>query len=354
MSRFFSPKYSSLTPYTPGEQPQERKYLKLNTNESPFPPSPLAQRLARDAAGDCQLYSDPECRALVNTAAESFGVEKENLLFTNGSDEILNFTFMAFCDSEHPAVFPNITYGFYPVFAELNNIPYEEIPLKDDFSIDINDYIGINKTIFIANPNAPTGIALSKADIEKIVASNPDNVVVVDEAYVDFGAESSLSLTKKYDNVLVCQTFSKSRSLAGARLGFGIGSKALINDLNTIKYSTNPYNINRMTMAAGIGALCDEEYFEKNCLKIAENREQTGRELQKLGFWVTDSKANFIFAKSDKIGGKDLYLSLKEKGVLIRHFETPLLKDYNRITVGSKEQMEGFIKTVWEILEEKQ
>ena len=354
MSRFFSPKYSSLTPYTPGEQPQERKYLKLNTNESPFPPSPLAQRLARDAAGDCQLYSDPECRALVNTAAESFGVEKENLLFTNGSDEILNFAFMAFCDSEHPAVFPNITYGFYPVFAELNNIPYEEIPLKDDFSIDINDYIGINKTIFIANPNAPTGIALSKADIEKIVASNPDNVVVVDEAYVDFGAESSLSLTKKYDNVLVCQTFSKSRSLAGARLGFGIGSKALINDLNTIKYSTNPYNINRMTMAAGIGALCDEEYFEKNCLKIAENREQTRRELQKLGFWVTDSKANFIFAKSDKIGGKDLYLSLKEKGVLIRHFETPLLKDYNRITVGSKEQMEEFIKTVREILEEKQ
>ena len=261
---------------------------------------------------------------------------------------------MAFCDSEHPAVFPNITYGFYPVFAELNNIPYEEIPLKDDFSIDINDYIGINKTIFIANPNAPTGIALSKADIERIVASNPDNVVVVDEAYVDFGAESSVSLTKKYDNVLVCQTFSKSRSLAGARLGFGIGSKALINDLNTIKYSTNPYNINRMTMAAGIGALCDEEYFEKNCLKIAENREQTVRELQKLGFWVTDSKANFIFAKSDKIGGKDLYLSLKEKGVLIRHFETPLLKDYNRITVGSKEQMEGFIKTVWEILEEKQ
>ncbi len=354
MSRFFSPKYSSLTPYTPGEQPQERKYLKLNTNESPFPPSPLAQRLARDAAGDCQLYSDPECRALVNTAAESFGVEKENLLFTNGSDEILNFAFMAFCDSEHPAVFPNITYGFYPVFAELNNIPYEEIPLKDDFSIDINDYIGINKTIFIANPNAPTGIALSKADIEKIVASNPDNVVVVDEAYVDFGAESSVSLTKKYDNVLVCQTFSKSRSLAGARLGFGIGSKALINDLNTIKYSTNPYNINRMTMAAGIGALCDEEYFEKNCLKIAENREQTVRELQKLGFWVTDSKANFIFAKSDKIGGKELYLSLKEKGVLIRHFETPLLKDYNRITVGSKEQMEEFIKTVREILEEKQ
>lgn len=353
MSRFFSDKYSSLTPYTPGEQPQERKYLKLNTNESPFPPSPLAQRLAREAAGDCQLYSDPECRALVSVAAEKFGIDKDNILFTNGSDEILNFAFMAFCDSQHPAVFPNITYGFYPVFAQVNNIPYEEIPLKADFSIDINDYIGINKTIFIANPNAPTGIALSKADIEKIVASNPDSVVVVDEAYVDFGAESSVSLIDKYDNLLVCQTFSKSRSLAGARLGFGIGSKELIKDLNTIKYSTNPYNINRMTMAAGIGALCDTQYFEKNCLKIAENREKTVSELQKLGFTMTCSKSNFIFAKSDKIGGKDLYLSLKEKGVLIRHFETPLLKDYNRITVGSKEQMEEFIKTVREILEEK-
>lgn len=352
MSRFFSDKYSSLTPYTPGEQPQEKKYLKLNTNESPFPPSPLAQRLAREAAGDCQLYSDPECRALVSVAAEKFGIDKDNILFTNGSDEILNFSFMAFCDSQHPAVFPNITYGFYPVFAGVNNIPYEEIPLKADFSIDINDYIGINKTIFIANPNAPTGIALSKADIEKIVASNPESVVVVDEAYVDFGAESSVSLIDKYDNILVCQTFSKSRSLAGARLGFGIGSKELIKDLNTIKYSTNPYNINRMTMAAGIGALCDTQYFEKNCLKIAETREKTVSELQKLGFTMTCSKSNFIFAKSDKIGGKDLYLSLKEKGVLIRHFETPLLKDYNRITVGSKEQMEEFIKTVREILEE--
>lgn len=353
MSRFFSDKYSSLTPYTPGEQPQERKYLKLNTNESPFPPSPLAQKLAREASGDCQLYSDPECRALVSVAAEKFGIDKDNILFTNGSDEILNFSFMAFCDSQHPAVFPNITYGFYPVFAQVNNIPYEEIPLKADFSIDINDYIGINKTIFIANPNAPTGIALSKADIEKIVASNPDSVVVVDEAYVDFGAESSVSLIDKYDNILVCQTFSKSRSLAGARLGFGIGSKELIKDLNTIKYSTNPYNINRMTMAAGIGALCDTQYFEKNCLKIAETREKTVSELKKLGFTMTSSKSNFIFAKSEKIGGKDLYLSLKEKGVLIRHFETPMLKDYNRITVGSEEQMEEFIKTVREILEEK-
>lgn len=353
MSRFFSKKYSSLTPYTPGEQPQERKYLKLNTNESPFPPSPLAQKFAREAAGNCQLYSDPECRALVKVAAEKFGVDENEILFTNGSDEILNFAFMAFCDEDHPAAFPNISYGFYPVFASVNNLPYEEIPLKEDFSIDINDYKCINKTIFIANPNAPTGIALKRDEIEEIVRSNPDNIVVVDEAYVDFGTESSMSLIHKYDNILVCQTLSKSRSLAGARLGFGVGSKALIADLNTIKYSTNPYNINRMTMAAGIGAISDTAYFEENCKKIQENREWTADELKKLGFSMTDSKSNFLFAESDKISGLDLYLTLKEKGVLIRHFETPLLKNYNRITIGSREQMEEFIKTVKEVLEEK-
>lgn len=352
MSRFFSTRYSSLTPYTPGEQPLEKKYLKLNTNESPFPPSPIAQRLARQAAGDCRLYSDPECRELVSTAAEKFGIKKEEILFTNGSDEILNFAFMAFCDDKHPAVFPNISYGFYPVFAGVNNIPYEEKPLKDDFTIDINDYIGINKTIFIANPNAPTGIALSLGDIERIVASNPDSVVVIDEAYVDFGTESAVKLIHKYDNLLVCQTFSKSRSLAGARLGFGIGSQELIRDLNTIKYSTNPYNINRMTMYAGIGALCDDDYFKANCKAIEESRAYTVNELKKSGFTMTDSKANFIFAKSDKISGMQLYLSLKEKGVLIRHFETPLLKDYNRITVGSIEQMKEFIEKVNEVLEE--
>lgn len=346
-------KYLSLTPYTPGEQPQERKYLKLNTNESPFPPSVYAQKLSRQAAGDLQLYSDPQCRSLVKIAAEKFGVEEDEILFTNGSDEILNFAFMAFCDEKTPAVFPNITYGFYPVFANLNNVKYTEIPLRSDFSINKQDYFSVKKTVFIANPNAPTGIALSKAEIEKIVASNPDNVVVIDEAYVDFGAESVVELIHKYNNLLVCQTFSKSRSLAGGRLGFGIACKEIISDLNTIKYSTNPYNINRMTAAAGIGALIDDNYFKDNCEKIIATREKTVDKLKKLGFQMTNSSSNFIFAKHGKIGGMELYLSLKEKGVLIRHFETPLLKDYNRITVGSDEQMECFIKTVSEILEEK-
>lgn len=353
MSRFFSEKYAQLTPYTPGEQPQGRRYIKLNTNESPYPPSPFAQRLARQEAGNLQLYSDPECRQLVKTAAEIIGVAPEEILFTNGSDEILNFAFMAFCDATHPAVFADVTYGFYPVFARLNGIPYETVPLRDDFTLCPEDYMGVGKTVFIANPNAPTAIALSKSDIERIVASNPDNVVVVDEAYVDFGAESVLPLIHRYNNLLVCQTFSKSRSLAGARLGFGVGCKELIQDLNTVKYSTNPYNVNRMTMAAGIGALTDTVYFEQNCRKTVATREWTANELKKLGFSMTDSRTNFLFARHPAIGGKELYAALKEKGVLVRHFETERLKDYNRITIGSAEEMAIFIRTVSSVLEEK-
>lgn len=351
MSRFFSEKYSSLVPYTPGEQPKEKKYIKLNTNESPFPPSEKAVKKALEAAEVLQIYSDPECRDLVEIAAKHFGVEKDEILFTNGSDEILNFAFMAFCDEEHPAAFPDITYGFYEVFAEVNNVPFEKIPLKKDFSICVDDYISINKTVFIANPNAPTGIVLKLKDVEKIVESNPDNIVVIDEAYVDFGAQSALSLIHKYDNLLVTQTFSKSRSMAGARLGFGIGCKEIIRDLNTIKYSTNPYNINRMTMTAGIGVLEDDEYTRDNCRAIMETRELAEAELKKLGFEMTDSSANFIFAKHPEMSGLDIYSKLKSKGILIRHFEKPRLSDYNRITVGSREQMTILIETLREILE---
>lgn len=350
MSRFFSPKYDQLTPYTPGEQPRDQQYIKLNTNESPFPPSPRAQMYAKKAAEGLQLYSDPTCRALTARAAEMLGVEEEEILFTNGSDEILNFAFMAFCDGNTGAAFPDITYGFYEVFAQLNAVPYEKIPLKDDFSIDVNDYIGLNKTIFIANPNAPTGLILPLSDIERILAGNPDNIVVIDEAYVDFGGESAVSLIHKYENLLVTQTFSKSRSMAGARLGFGVGCKALIRDLNTIKYSTNPYNVNAMTMAAGLGALEDEEYFQTNCQTIVQNRAWTTEALQKLGFTVIDSKTNFVFAKHKNKDGGELYQELKDRGILVRHFGSPRLKDYNRITIGSKGQMEALIHTLEEIL----
>ena len=352
MSRFFSERLTGLVPYTPGEQPQNRQYIKLNTNESPFPPSPLAQRLARQEAGSLQLYSDPEVEPLVEIGAEKFGVEKDEILFSNSSDEMLNFAFIAFCDDTHPAVFPDVTYGFYTVFAELNHIAYEEIPVMEDLSIRVSDYIGINKTIFIANPNAPTGIALPLTAIEEIVKSNPDNIVVIDEAYVDFGAESCRPLVHKYDNLLVVQTFSKSRSMAGARLGFAFGNKDLIADLKTIKYSTNPYNVNRMTMCAGIGALADDKYFKDNCQKIIETRAFTEKELARLGFTMTDSKANFLFAKNETIGGRELYLKLKEeKGILIRHFDKDKLRDYVRITVGSMEQMEALIKALEEILQ---
>ena len=350
MGKFLDSKYSSLVPYTPGEQPKDMKYVKLNTNESPFELSPKAQEMASAAAKNLQLYSDPECRDLVKTAAEYFGVETDEILFTNGSDEILNFAFMAFC--EKGAVFPNVTYGFYSVFADLNGVKYQEIPLKDNFSVDINDYIGVNKTVFLANPNAPTGMALSVADIEKIIKSNPENVVIIDEAYVDFGAQSVIPLIKKYDNLLVTQTFSKSRSLAGGRLGFGIGSKALIRDLNTIKYSTNPYNVNSMTAAAGIGSLLDDEYIKNNCEKIKQNRDYLVNELKKLDFTMTDSLANFIFAKHQSVSGKEIYLKLKEKGVLVRHFDKEILTDYNRITIGSREQLDYLIEKLKEILGE--
>ena len=350
MSRFFTEKYSSLVPYTPGEQPQDMQYVKLNTNESPYPPSEGVTLAAQNESRRLQLYSDPECVLLRKKMSEVFGVKPGQILMVNGSDELLNFAFMAFADEKRPLAFADITYGFYPVFAELNHIPYTEIPLKDDFTLDINDYIGINKNIVIANPNAPTGIGISLEDIEKIVKSNPDNVVVIDEAYIDFGGESVVPLIEKYDNLIVSGTFSKSRSMAGARLGFGIANEALIADMNTVKYSTNPYNVNRMTGAAGIAALEDNEYYMANCRKIQQTRAWTVAELEKLGFTVLPSKANFVFAKSEKISGEKLYTELKKNGVLIRHFTKPKICEYNRITIGTPEQMKILIDTIKKII----
>lgn len=352
MSKYFTDRLSKLTPYTPGEQPKDMQYIKLNTNESPFPPSKAVSDAVLCESQKLQLYSDPECVKVRQELARVYGVDINQVIVTNGSDEVLNFAFMAFADNKSPLVFPNITYGFYPVFAELNRIPYNEIPLKSDFTIDINDYIGVNKTVVIANPNAPTGIALSLSEIESIVKSNPDNVVIIDEAYVDFGGESAVQLVDKYDNLLVVQTFSKSRSMAGARLGFGIANEKLIADLNTIRYSTNPYNVNRMTDAAGAAALLDNDYYMNNCKTICENREWTVTELKKLGFEVLPSKANFVFAKSDKIDGEKLYLELKNRGILVRHFTKDMICQYNRITIGAIEQMQKLIETITLILEE--
>ena len=353
MSRFFVSKYDSLTPYVPGEQPQDRKYIKLNTNESPFSASPQAKALAAQATERVNLYPDPECRELRRKASAAFGVPEDCIVFTNGSDEILYFAFLAFCDETHPAAFPDITYGFYPVFADLLKIPYDLIPLSEDFSVTVTDYTGIGRTIFLANPNAPTGKLLSVTEIGKIAATNPDNVVVVDEAYIDFGGETCVPLIREYGNLLVTRTFSKSRSMAGARLGIGIGSEALIRDINTLRYSTNPYNVNSMTMAAGIGALEDEEYFHSCCADTAARRDRTAKELRDLGFRVTDSMANFVFASSPKIPGGDLYLELKERGILVRHFSSERIRDYVRITIGDEAQMQTLLSNIKEILEER-
>ena len=350
MSRFLSSKYDELVPYVPGEQPKDRRFIKLNTNESPFPPSTLAVKYAMEAARSCQLYSDPELSSLTDAFCAVYGVSPSSVVFSNGSDDMLNYAFMCFCDGDHPAAFADITYGLYSVLADLNRVPYTVIPLRDDFTIDVGDYCGTDHTIFIANPNAPTGIALPVIEIERILATNPNNVVVVDEAYVDFGASSMLKLTEKYDNLLVVGTFSKSRSLAGARLGYACASEAIIADINAIRYSLNPYNVNSMTLAAGIGSLEDDEYNRANCSVIIENREYAAEELKKLGFTLTDSKANFLFARHPDFSGEQIYSRLREKGILVRHFGSERIKDYNRITVGTRGEMQELIKCLKEII----
>ncbi len=353
MSKFLKNCYANLDAYVPGEQPKDCEYIKLNTNESPFEPSEsVIKAVNSDEVKNLRLYSDPTASALKSKISELYGVNSENVYVANGSDDILNFSFMAFSGESKQAVFPEISYGFYKVFANLYGIESEMIPLKEDFSIDYKDYLYKNKFIIIANPNAPTGLTLSVKEIEEIVKTNKNNVVLIDEAYVDFGGESVVPLTKKYDNLLVSMTFSKSRCMAGARLGFAIGNKELIKDLELIKYSTNPYNINRLTLVAGVAALEENDYYMDRCKEIIKNREYTEKELKKLGFTLTDSKTNFVFAQCDFIDGEELYKRLKAKGILVRHFSLEKIKNYNRITIGTIEQMRALINAIKEIKEE--
>ena len=351
MSTFFSSALKNLAPYTPGEQPQDQQYVKLNTNESPYPPSAgVIAALNDKEAADLRLYSDPECKELKKALAGYYGVEPENIYVGNGSDEALNFAFLSYATDGRGVAFADITYGFYPVFADLYHIPVQIVPLKPDFSIDPRDYYGLNKTIVIANPNAPTGLALSRGEMEGIVKANPDSVVVVDEAYVDFGAESCVELTKEYPNLLVVQTYSKSRSMAGARLGYAIGNAELIRDLETVKFSTNPYNVNRLTLKAGAAAIAQQDYYTENCKKIMDTRAYTKEQLEKLGFTVLDSKSNFLFAKKPGVDGGAIYRGLKDRGVLVRHFDKDPIRDYNRITIGTREQMDILLSKLEELL----
>lgn len=354
MSRFLSSRLSQLEEYVPGEQPRDMEYIKLNTNESPFDPPPKVKAaITRGRAAKLQLYPEPECTELVSALARQYGVENENIITGNGSDEILGFCFAAYFDRLSPVIFPDITYGFYRVFGDLYNSDYTEIPLTDDFRVDINDYVGKNKNIVIANPNAPTGISLGVSDIEKIVASNPDNIVIIDEAYVDFGGQSCVKLTKKYKNLIVVMTFSKSRSLAGARVGFAIADSALIKDLNKIKYSTNPYNINSMSQKAAVAALESQDYYDEKCREIQNTREEFCRGLDRLGFEYLPSCANFVFAWKNGISGETLYKKLKENGILVRRFSAARINDKLRITIGTEEQMEALLAALYKITEGK-
>ena len=349
MSRFLNQQYQSLEAYTPGEQPRDMQYIKLNTNESPYPPAPsVVEAMTAEQVELLRLYSDPTAKNLKEKLAGLYGVSPENVFVSNGSDEVLNFAFMAFGGGG--VVFPDISYGFYEVYAELYGINAEKIPLEADFSVDYQKYCGKNKMVVIANPNAPTGMTLPLWQIEEIVKTNPDAVVLIDEAYVDFGGETCLPLIVKYDNLLVTRTFSKSRCLAGGRLGYAFGSPAVIADLEKIKYSTNPYNINRLTLLLGEKTVEAEGYYQEKCREIEGTRAWTTAQLEELGFTVLPSKANFIFAKTDKIDGGELYKTLKTKGILVRHFTNPRICQFNRVTIGTREQMQTFVNTVKEVL----
>lgn len=351
-SPYLSEKYRALKAYVPGEQPQDRKYIKLNTNESPYPPSEGVRAvLNAQNAERLPLYPDPEATALRTALADSFGVSVENVTVSNGSDDVLNFIFMAY-GPDRKAAFPDITYGFYGVFCELHGVEYEKIPLKDDFTVAPDDYIGGKRLVVIANPNAPTGLALPTDEIERIVKGSPDSVVVIDEAYVDFGGESAVPLTKKYKNLIVVGTFSKSRSLAGARLGYAVADESLIADLTLIKFSTNPYDVDHITQLVGAAAVADDAYYTENCKRIIGTRTAFTEALTSLGFDVLPSKTNFIFARHPDIEGKLIFEKLRERGVLVRRFDNERIKDYNRITIGTAQDMKTVAAVMSDIVRE--
>ncbi|MFR3658024.1 MAG: histidinol-phosphate transaminase [Eisenbergiella sp.] len=337
-----------VVPYTPGEQPKESGVIKLNTNECPYPPAPAVQEaLARFAADDLRLYPDPEALELTEALAAYYKVEKEQVFVGVGSDDVLAMAFLTFFNGKKPVLFPDITYSFYDVWAQLYGIPYEKVPLDQDFCLKKEDYMRENGGIIFPNPNAPTGLALPLEEVEAIIAANLSSVVIVDEAYVDFGAESALPLVEKYENLLVVQTFSKSRAMAGMRIGFAIGSKKLIRYLNDVKFSFNSYTMNRVTTACGKACVEADAYFKDTVRRIVETREQTKKELKRLEFSFPDSAANFIFAKHERIAAKELFAALRKAGIYVRYFEKPRIDGYLRITIGTKEQMErltGFLE----------
>lgn len=350
--RFWSPEVRELEPYVPGEQPKIQNLLKLNTNENPYPPSPkvveAVQAVLTHQADALRLYPDPDATALKHAIAKQQNIDVSQVFVGNGSDEVLAHIFKAFFLQDEPILYPDITYSFYPVYSQFFGTKTKEIPLNDNFEIEVKDYVQPNGGVIITNPNAPTSIALGLPEIEQILKANPDRVVVIDEAYVDFGAESAVSLVNRYENLVVCQTTSKSRSLAGLRVGFAIAQSHLIAALEAVKNSFNSYPIDRFAIAAAVASFEDQTYFEEQCQKVISSREKLVDELTALGFKVLPSKANFIFASHPSHDAGQLAQQLREQGIIVRYFNKPRINQFLRITVGADEQNERLVQTLKE------
>ena len=346
-------RHSALPRYVPGTHEEGTEVVRLNTNESPYPPSPGVAQAVAGEIDRLQFYNDPDCTALRVAFAQVLGVQPENVLAGNGSDEVLYWAFMAFADETHPIALPDVTYSYYDLFAAAHGIPLHRIPLRADFSVNPEDYLGLNEMIVLANPNAPTGLALSPGQLERIARSNPHNVLIVDEAYVDFGWETCLPLIDTCPNLLVVRTFSKSRSLAGARLGFAIGCPALIAELETVRNAVNLYSVSRMSQAAGVAACREEAYYRGNCARIIRTRAYTAEALRARGFDVADSLGNFVFARCTFMDAGALQGKLAGRGILVRHWNAPRIGDYLRITIGTQAQMEVLMAAIDEIRQEE-
>ena len=341
-----------VVPYTPGEQPKKSQIIKLNTNENPYPPAPgVKEALAHFHTDDLRLYPDPVVTDLVDGIAQFYQVDPSQVFVGVGSDDVLAMLFMTFFNSKKPILFPDITYSFYDVWAEMLRIPYTQIPLDDAFRLNPSDYKCENGGIVFPNPNAPTGELLPVSAIEEIIQANPDVIVIVDEAYIDFGGESALPLIDKYDNVIVVQTFSKSRSMAGMRIGYAFGNPKLIKYLNDVKYSFNSYTMDRTTIAAGVASMEDKAYFEECCHKIITTREWTKAELRKLGFSFQDSRSNFIFATHESCPAKELFAALRGKHIYVRYFPKDRIDNHLRITIGTDEEMKKLVEFLTEYLQ---
>ncbi|MCG7344549.1 histidinol-phosphate transaminase [Sporosarcina sp. ACRSL] len=351
MSKFWSEMVKRTEPYVPGEQLNDRDIIKLNTNENPYPPSPLVKEaILKQLEGQLRLYPSPTVDELRRVIAETNGISAEQVFVGNGSDEVLAFSFMAFFNPGKPIRFPAITYSFYPVYAKLFNIPYETIEVNEDFTLPAKPFFGADGGVILPNPNAPTSLYMDLSWVESVVVNNPDTVVIIDEAYIDFAPESAVQLVKSHENLLVVQTTSKSRSLAGMRVGYAIGHPALIEALIRIKDSFNSYTIDRLAIAGATAAFKDQKYFDETVLKIKETRERLTEALKELGFNVLPSQTNFVFASHSNMRAVDLYTKLKDEGILVRHFNQSGIDNYFRITIGTDEQMDSLLKKLEWIL----